>query len=64
MIQIKCSAAKCLWNVNNGCSKDEIAIQNKDIYQYDKIIATVIVCASFSDRELSGHLDASQFPKR
>ena len=63
-MSIQCDAIKCLWNANNICSKETIAIKYQNIYQYNQIVDTVPICVSFSNRESAGHLDMSHFPKR
>ena len=61
---IKCSAVSCLFNNNQLCIKEQIAIAYKEFYQWDKIIERVPICMSYSSKEIKGRMDFSQFPKR
>ena len=61
---MKCNASKCLWNEKNQCTKDQIAIDYENIYQWEKLISRRIICKSFSQRLIKGHIDVSRYPQR
>mgnify|MGYP001615059585 FL=1 len=63
-MNIKCNALKCAWNYKEKCTKEQIAIREYLIHQFDEIKENHPACISFSSRESLGHLDFSKGPKR
>lgn len=61
---IRCNAVKCVWNKENQCTNQTVVIDRKEIYKFDELVDTVIICKSYSPKESAGHMDFSRFPKR